>query len=125
MSVSFGSELWLISFGTHIRENADVRFVIHNGGCWILRDGHSDFDDKFHNADKFGEIVVGDNVHIGINAIIMPRRHIGNNSIIGCGAEVTHDIPAFSVCGGGTCTVDRNIGRIRCKSREKGNYDLI
>lgn len=52
------------------------------------------------NADIFGRIVIGNNVHIGMNAVIMPGVTIGNNVVIGCGAVVTHDIPNNSVAVG-------------------------
>ena len=34
------------------------------------------------NADIFGQIKIGNNVHIGMNSIIMPNVTIGNNCII-------------------------------------------
>ena len=39
-------------------------------------------------------------MHIGTNAIIMPGVTIGKNSIIACGAVVTHDVPPDSIWGG-------------------------
>ena len=56
--------------------------------------------DLREDIDLFGTIIVGNNVHIGTNAIIMPNVTIGNNVIIGCGAIVTHDIPDNSVAVG-------------------------
>ena len=50
--------------------------------------------------DKFGKITVGDNVHIGIETVIMPGVTIGNNCIIGAGAVVTRDIPDNSIAVG-------------------------
>lgn len=45
-------------------------------------------------------VVIGDDVWIGRRAIIMPGVTIGSGSIIGAGAVVTKDIPAYSVAGG-------------------------
>lgn len=56
--------------------------------------------DRADEIDLFGAITVGNNVHIGTNAIIMPGVHIGNNVIIGCGAVVTRNIPDNSVAVG-------------------------
>ena len=45
-------------------------------------------------------IVVGDNVYIGNNVILLPGVTIGNNVIIGAGAVVSKDIPDNSVAVG-------------------------
>lgn len=46
---------------------------------------------------KFGEVIIGDNVFIGFNVIVLPNVHIGNNIIIGAGSVVSRDIPDNSV----------------------------
>ena len=95
-SASFGSEPYLISLGDHVRINSGVNFVTHDGGVWVLRERY----DELKNVDLFGKITVGNNVHIGTNALIMPGVTIGNNCIIGCGAIVTKDIPDNSIAVG-------------------------
>ena len=40
-----------------------------------------------------GEPVIGNNVYIGTNAIIIGPVRIGDNAVIGAGAVVTHDVP--------------------------------
>ena len=66
----------------------------------MLREAQSLFGDEFKKADKFGRIVIGNNVHIGTNAIIMPGVSIGNNCIVGCGAVVTHNVPDNTIVAG-------------------------
>lgn len=73
-------------------------FVTHDGGIWSIR--HMSSMEQYKEADIFGEIKVGSNVHIGTGSIIMPGVTIGNNVIIGCGAIVCHDIPNDSVAVG-------------------------
>lgn len=97
--VSFGSEPYLISIGNHVRINEGVQLVTHDGGMWVLRYAQ-EYSKIFKDADKFGKIVIGDNVHIGTNSIIMPGVTIGMNSIIGCGAVVTKDVPDNSIVAG-------------------------
>lgn len=89
-SVSFGSEPYLISIGNHVRINEGVRFITHDGGVWVLREYLN--EENSNKIDLFGKITVGDNVHIGTNATIMPGVSVGNNCIIGCGAIVTKDV---------------------------------
>lgn len=95
----FGSEPYLITLGNHVRITHGVLFVTHDGGYWVLRDERSGYD-SFKDGDCIKPIVVKDNVHIGFNAIIMPGVTIGENSVIGCGAVVTKDVPPNSVWGG-------------------------
>lgn len=49
---------------------------------------------------KLGRITIGDNVFIGINCIILPNVHIGNDVIVGAGTIVSKDIPNNSVAVG-------------------------
>lgn len=94
-NISFGSEPYLITLGDNVRVTNGVNFVTHDGGIWILRKMQ-----LLEDADIFGTITVGNNVHIGINSIIMPGVKIGNNCVIGCGAVVTKDIPDNSIAVG-------------------------
>ena len=47
-----------------------------------------------------GHIRVGEGTFIGINATILPKVKIGNNSIIGGGAVVIKDVPSHSLVVG-------------------------
>ncbi|MGM9900016.1 MAG: acyltransferase [Bacilli bacterium] len=111
-SASFGSEPYLITIGNHVRINSGVMFFTHDGGVWVLRD----LKEELNDIDLFGRISVGDNVHIGTNAIILPGVHIGNNCIIGCGAIVTRDIPDNSVAVGVPAKVIENIDQYLIKN---------
>jgi acetyltransferase-like isoleucine patch superfamily enzyme len=55
------------------------------------------------DADRIDRewLVIEDDVWIGHNAIISPScHHIGRGAIIGAGAVVTHDVPAYAVMAG-------------------------
>lgn len=93
---TFGSEPYLISLGNHVRITHGVKFITHDGGLWVPR--YMGLVDE--RADKFGKIVIGNNVNIGWDAIIMPGVTVGDNCIIGAGAVVTKDIPSNSVVAG-------------------------
>ncbi len=94
-NISFGSEPYLITLGDNVRVTNGVKFITHDGGVWVLRKMK-----LLEDADIFGTIEVGNNVHIGIDTIIMPNVKIGNNCVIGCGAVVTRDIPDNSIAVG-------------------------
>ena len=55
-------------------------------------------------------VCIGDNVWIGSGAQILPGVTIGENSVIGAGSVVTHDIPANVAAYGVPCKVIREIG---------------
>lgn len=112
--VSFGSEPWLITIGSHVRITEDVRFITHDGGLWVIRELYP----EYAKADLFKPIVVGNNVHIGINAVIMPGVHIGNNCIIGVGAVVTKDIPDNSIAVGVPAKVIETVDEYVNKNRD-------
>ena len=54
---------------------------------------------------RVAPIIIGDNVFVGADAIILPGTKIGNNVIVGAGAVVAHDIPDNSVVVGNPCKV--------------------
>lgn len=99
----FGSEPYLVTLGNHVRITEGVKFCTHDGGMWVLRNR-----EDMKDADYFAPIVVEDNVHIGWNAIIMPGVRIGSDSVIGCGAVVTKDVPSGSIAVGVPARVVRS-----------------
>ena len=50
--------------------------------------------------DNKGDIVIGNDVWIGYEAVIMAGVHIGNGAIIGTRAVVTKDVPPYTIVGG-------------------------
>lgn len=92
----FGGEPYLITIGDHVRINNDVQLITHDGGVWVIRW----LKESCTDIDLFGKISIGNNVHIGNRATIMPGVNIGDNCIIGCGAIVTKSVPNNSVVAG-------------------------
>jgi acetyltransferase-like isoleucine patch superfamily enzyme len=54
-------------------------------------------------------IVIGDDVWIGANAVIMRGVSIGDRAIISAGSVVRHDVPADAVVGGNPAAVIRSL----------------
>lgn len=50
-------------------------------------------------------VVIGNNVWIGSNAVVLPGVTIGDNTIIGAGSIVTKDIPSNVIAVGNPCKV--------------------
>jgi virginiamycin A acetyltransferase len=50
--------------------------------------------------DNKGDIVIGSDVWIGFEAVIMPGVTIGDGAVIGTRAVVTKDVPPYTIVGG-------------------------
>lgn len=49
---------------------------------------------------EFGEVVIGDDVWIGVDAIVLKNVSIGNGAVIAAGTVVTKDVPSMAIVGG-------------------------
>lgn len=110
---TFGSEPYLISIGNHVTITAGVRFVTHDGGVWVFRKKHP-------QLDVVAPITVGDNVFIGLNAIVLPGVSIGDNVVIAAGCVVARDIPSDSIAAGVPAKVISSIERYLEASLRRG-----
>lgn len=50
--------------------------------------------------DNKGDIVIGNDVWIGYEAVVLSGVHIGDGAIIGARAVVTKDVPPYTIVGG-------------------------
>ena len=50
--------------------------------------------------DNKGDIVIGNDVWIGYEAVVMAGVHIGNGAIIAAHAVVTKNVPPYTIVGG-------------------------
>ncbi|MDE5421910.1 hypothetical protein L3073_06795 [Ancylomarina sp. DW003] len=68
---------------------------------------------------RIEETIIGDNVFLGANAVVLPGVTIGDNCIIGAGAVVTKDIKSNLVVAGNParliCTVEDYINKCKFK----------
>ena len=68
---------------------SDARILLHDASTR-----------RFIGYSRVGRVVIGSDVFIGADAIILPGVTIGNNVVIGAGTVVTKDIPDNSVVVG-------------------------
>ena len=72
-------------------------------GITITALNHS-FEDTAKRIDEQGittkQVIIGDDVWIGTNAVILPGVTIGRHSVVAAGAVVTKDVPEHSLVAG-------------------------
>ena len=61
--------------------------------------------------DGYGEVIIGNNVYIGVNSVILRNVKIGDNSVIGAGSVVNVDIPPNVVAVGNPVKVVKTLNR--------------
>ena len=116
-NVSFWSEPYLVELGDNVKITSGVRITTHDGGVWVLVKLW-----KLKNAGRFGRVKIGDNVHIGVNSVIMPGVTIGDNVIIWAWSVVTKDIPSNSVAVGVPAKVIESLDDYYDKVKDKVIY---
>ncbi|MFD9615365.1 CatB-related O-acetyltransferase [Streptomyces sp. NPDC059083] len=83
------------------------------GGTWA-----EETMDIITSIPSRGDTVVGNDVWIGYNSLIMPGVHIGDGAIIATGAVVTSDVPPYTIVGGNPAQVvkqrfpDQDVARL-------------
>ncbi len=114
---SFGSEPYLIQFGNYVKVTSGCEFITHDGGIEVLRNLKG-----LKDADKFGRIVVGNNVFFGNNCTVLPGVTIGNNVVIGACSLVNKDIPDNCVAAGVPAKVIETIDEYYEKVKDVIDY---
>lgn len=104
----YGDKNECIQIGNYVSISADVKFVL--GGNHHTERISSYPIEVFalhigDNSISKGPIIIGDDVWIGMNAIIMSGVNIGQGAAIGAGAIVTKDVPPYAVVVGAPAKV--------------------
>jgi len=103
----------LINFGCSIvaldRVTIGARSLI-GPHCMIMDTGFHDIDpDRRLQPPTAQPITIGENVWLGARVIVMPGVTIGDDSVVGVGSVVTHDVPPRSVAVGAPARVVKNL----------------
>lgn len=86
-----------------VRDLVVGEYVGFGPGVRILGSQHTGLplDEPIIKTDlEIATTVIGDWVDIGVNAVVLPGVCIGKGAIVGAGAVVTKDVPAFSKVAG-------------------------
>jgi acetyltransferase-like isoleucine patch superfamily enzyme len=97
-----------IVVGNNVKIGGNVRIYdhdFHSVDHLVRRDAQQDFD-----QEKSAPVVVGDDVFIGVNSIILKGVTIGDRSIIGAGSVVAiKNIPPDSLVAGNPARIIRSL----------------
>jgi len=63
------------------------------------------FDVATWQKENRGDTVIGNDVWIGMEAVIMPGVTIGHGAIVAAKSVVTHDVPAYAIVAGNPAKV--------------------
>jgi acetyltransferase-like isoleucine patch superfamily enzyme len=110
-TMSFSTEPYLIEIGNHCAVAAGTQFITHDGATWV-------FEDDVNGGGVFGKIIIGNNVFVGINCILLSNTTIGDNCIIGAGSVVRGQFPENSVIAGNPAQVVSKTGVQRMLSKQ-------
>ncbi|TCV55901.1 acyltransferase [Pseudomonas fluorescens] len=94
----FSTEPYLVTLGDNVFISIKAKFVCHDGSALPFRKNIPDLE-------LAGEITVGNNVFIGMGALILPNIRIGNDCIIGANAVVTKDVADGTIVAGNPARV--------------------
>lgn len=96
-----------LTIGNHVNVGANVTFLDSDCHSLYYKDRRCIKEDERNKKDR--EIIIEDDVLIGMNSQILKGVHIGARSIIGAGSVVTKDIPSDCIAAGNPAEIIKNI----------------
>ena len=107
---------WLIEIGNDVQIANGVSILTHGYDWSVLKGKYGSI------LGSAGKAKIGNNVFIGINSTILKGVTIGDNTIIGAGSVVSHDIPGDCVAAGNPAKVIISLDDYFLK-RSQAQYD--
>lgn len=104
------SEPYLVSIGNNVKITAGVRFITYDISPAVF--GYAGYPTDKKCLYYMDKIVIGNNVMIGADSIILPGVTIGNNVIVGAGSVVTKNIDDGVVVAGNPAKVIGSFDKI-------------
>jgi len=108
---NFGSEPYLVKIGDDCIITSGVKFITHDASIAVaLKYNKIPREINGKKKELMGKIVVGDNVRIGVNTIVLTNVTIGSNVIVGASSVVSRTLLPNSVYAGNPakyiCTIE-------------------
>lgn len=103
----------MLSIGSNVKVTAGVIVLCHDYSRSVLIDAFGE------NVGEAAVTSIGDNVFIGMNAIVLMGSRIGDDCVIGAGSVVSGSIPPRSVAAGNPAKVICSIDDFYRKRKER------
>lgn len=97
------SRPYLLKIGEYCKITAGVTILTHDYSRSVLRRAYGEV------VGEGKKTIIGNNVFIGMNSIILMGTHIGNNVIVGAGSVVSGYIPDNVVIAGNPAKIIRTL----------------
>lgn len=75
----------------------------------VFYEGRDSVKEKFsiHKREHPKRVIIENDVWIGRSAIVLPGRKVGHGAVVGAGAVVTKDVPAYAIVAGNPARIIR------------------
>ena len=123
-----------ISIGSHCQINQEVRLIDVTIGDYVLiapyvqllgglvhNYSRTDIPMVMQGASDKGPIIIGNDVWVGVNAIVLAGVRIGDGAIVAAGSIVTKDVPSHAVVAGIPAKVIKYRGNMQVANKESRN----
>lgn len=113
---------WMIEIGDDVKITHGVTILTHGFDWSVLKGVYGEV------LGSCGKVIIGNNVFIGMNAMILKGVTVGNNVIIGAGSLVNRDIPDNCVVAGNPAKVIMSLDDYhekRLRAQEQEAKDLV
>lgn len=104
---------WMVEIGEYCKITSGVVILQHDYSRSVIRRKYGDI------VGESQKTIIGNNVFIGMNSIILMGSKIGNNVIIGAGSIVHGNIPDNCVVAGNPAKVIKTLDDYYSKRKEK------
>lgn len=103
----------LLEIGSYVKITSGVVILAHDYSRSVLRRAYGEV------VGEARKTIIGDNVFIGMNAVILSGAKIGNDVIVGAGSVVSGIIPSGSVVAGNPGKVIMTLDEYYKRRKEK------
>lgn len=104
----------MLTIGDYVKIASGVKILTHDYSRSVLCNM-----EEYGDVGEAGKTIIGNNLFIGIDAIILMGTTIGDNSIIGAGSVVSGEFPANVVVAGNPARVISTIDEYYKKRKKR------
>ena len=108
-----GTRPWLIEIGNYTKITRGCIILTHDYSLSVLRRYYGEW------IGEGEKTIMGENVFLGVNTVVLMGAHIGNNVIVGAGSVVHGHIPDNVVIAGNPAKIICNLDEHYQKRKEK------